>query len=589
MTRQSDLDKTFDQYDGKEHRELQAQRESQSRSKEGVEISPKESARHLLSNDAWFDGMNMYAGHLHAHSNLSDGTLDPATYYNKAKSAGLDFVALTEHNHRVLEQKDKSDGPVVAVEPEKYGKLFKTAREVSEDGKFIALAGMEMGSIGKTGKEGSGVNHINMFEVETFYEAILNSQESFLEILRSEPVFKRDFKGSANFGQLAHESKEYRQLPYSKASQKFSADASESFKPQTNETNVIKYPNTNYKELFASVATTPDTRGERPVVQLNHPRYKEDENSNYPPNVRGKDYGTKSYASDEEWRQDLGKYARIIEAIRTKGNIDTISFQGMLDKGLYLAPSYGPDDHFGEPGNFKGATLLPAKHLTKDNLLDAMSELRTGATSNRFTLQGVMGVENKYLQGTIFEDNAVKDLNFAVKVTSDIDPKSNYRMKLWGDTKLGDHRLAQVVGTKEYTGEELLKSGGTVQPFEHIQYAHSQNNAFYVEVERAASGGSFSSDLTEETVNGSMDLRTSRRNDNSNSRGGGGQKPRPDDGAQGQSDRLFTAPVWVVTNTEAKRLVDTGVLTPNVIRSFAETKQSLPATLHLPNSKIYKY
>lgn len=41
---------------------------------------------------------NLYFGRLHGHSNLSDGPDSPQTVYSKAKSAGLDFYAVTDHS-----------------------------------------------------------------------------------------------------------------------------------------------------------------------------------------------------------------------------------------------------------------------------------------------------------------------------------------------------------------------------------------------------------------------------------------------------------------------------------------------------------
>ena len=56
----------------------------------------------------------IYFGQLHSHSTLSDGTSTPAELYEKAKIAGLDFFALTDHSHSFdnHEQATLTDGSV---------------------------------------------------------------------------------------------------------------------------------------------------------------------------------------------------------------------------------------------------------------------------------------------------------------------------------------------------------------------------------------------------------------------------------------------------------------------------------------------
>lgn len=44
--------------------------------------------------------INVYFGNLHSHTAVSDGSGTPAEVYENARDiAGLDFLALTEHNH----------------------------------------------------------------------------------------------------------------------------------------------------------------------------------------------------------------------------------------------------------------------------------------------------------------------------------------------------------------------------------------------------------------------------------------------------------------------------------------------------------
>jgi Protein of unknown function (DUF3604) len=75
-------------------------------------------------------------GDLHGHSNLSDGTGDPADWWRYARDvAGLDLAALTDHDHwgvRFLDQ-----------HPELWKLLTEEARRAHEPGRFVALLAYE--------------------------------------------------------------------------------------------------------------------------------------------------------------------------------------------------------------------------------------------------------------------------------------------------------------------------------------------------------------------------------------------------------------------------------------------------------------
>jgi hypothetical protein len=45
------------------------------------------------------DARKVYFGLMHAHTSFSDGEGTPDEAYTMAKEAGLDFFAITEHNH----------------------------------------------------------------------------------------------------------------------------------------------------------------------------------------------------------------------------------------------------------------------------------------------------------------------------------------------------------------------------------------------------------------------------------------------------------------------------------------------------------
>lgn len=101
----------------------------------------------------------VFFGNLHSHTSLSDGSGLPAEAYEHARDvAGLDFLAITEHNH-------KSAPSQIQDNPDLYSgsaatSLISIANQFNEDGVFVALYGQEFSSIG------SG-NHANIFEIDT--------------------------------------------------------------------------------------------------------------------------------------------------------------------------------------------------------------------------------------------------------------------------------------------------------------------------------------------------------------------------------------------------------------------------------------
>jgi hypothetical protein len=79
---------------------------------------------------------NTYFGYLHAHSNLSDGEGTPVEAYTAARSAGLDFFALTDH------------GELLLLWPwqDKWAQLKSAADRADAPGEFAALWGFEWSS-----------------------------------------------------------------------------------------------------------------------------------------------------------------------------------------------------------------------------------------------------------------------------------------------------------------------------------------------------------------------------------------------------------------------------------------------------------
>lgn len=101
--------------------------------------------------------LQVFFGNLHSHTSYSDGRGTPLVAYAHARDvAGLDFLAITEHNHRWAPSQ-------LQTSPELYNgpqptSLISAANSFTVNGTFVALYGQEFSSIG-TG------NHANVLEV----------------------------------------------------------------------------------------------------------------------------------------------------------------------------------------------------------------------------------------------------------------------------------------------------------------------------------------------------------------------------------------------------------------------------------------
>lgn len=137
----------------------------------------------LAADDA--EGPPLQFGLLHAHTMISDGSGTPADAYAAAIDRGLDFFAVTPHNHGAAENSAKSrkDGVLIATNPALYAGAsdvavtrqwrdddgdheetlviapLKRAADDATDDDFVALYGQEFSTI-------SAGNHVNVFGVD---------------------------------------------------------------------------------------------------------------------------------------------------------------------------------------------------------------------------------------------------------------------------------------------------------------------------------------------------------------------------------------------------------------------------------------
>lgn len=539
-------------------------------------------------------GYNLYKGPLHGHSRYSDGMGEPSTIYAKAKKEGLDFAAVTDHNHPAarggvkpddVRAKDQAGTPTVAEDPTLYTKTFEHAKAATDEN-FVGLVGVELGTIGKVGgqhkhedffgpspegivkpnpatpprpseltvkKDGvlpegilpeikdpigtagkapgegtapqfdrlpgetgsrssqiesaaaaegkhlGGVNHINVLEVPTFLESV------------------REPRGALETFVLRMTGR----------------DASPVFKKP----DVVKINDGDYKALADHLDGIKDSTGGTPVIQLNHPRFKADESPSTPIGERGRDYGQKAFKSHQEWLDRFATpYVRQIEVIKggaltpdpvevvPPGAVDATSFAGYLDKGVHASPTFGRDFHYGDPAGTPGTTMIMAKKLDKPSLLDGLRERRTIATTNGDKLNATMWGNDKHPMGSILDQAAVPDLKLSANIGGEVVPGAEYKIKLWGDKKLGDKKLAEVVEERTMTGEELLAAQNKVS-FDALEHKLGNKSAYWMEIQRT-------------------------------------------DPVSGHSDRMFTAPIWVEPLTGSKHSFYMRWLTGNSGQTF---------------------
>ena len=99
--------------------------------------------------------VSVFFGNLHSHTALSDGSGTPSEAYTRARDvAGLDFLAITEHNH--AQAGDIANNHALYTGPGNLS-LIPTANAFTEEGVFVALYGQEFSSISRG-------NHVNVLD-----------------------------------------------------------------------------------------------------------------------------------------------------------------------------------------------------------------------------------------------------------------------------------------------------------------------------------------------------------------------------------------------------------------------------------------
>ena len=488
------------------------------------------------------DSMQMFFGDLHLHSKYSDGMGLPSEIYSAEQNAGRDFAFVTDHNHILarggvepgsVRAVDEEGTPIEAQDPQEYADTFTQANSATVKGKFVAGVGSEVGTIGKPDPvvgHIAGGNHMNVFDSPDFLKTFELPRNGNMSLM-SRALIKLGLK--ANDDQA-----------------------------------VITFNDNDYKGLIAQMQklNIKDSTGNDPIMQFNHPRYKQDYNPQMPVDRQGHDFGAASFNSPGEWVQAMDPLVHNIEVM--KGGalnpnvqshvnpyyVTSLDYAGYLDKGFHLSPTYGADTHFGfnsdgsplRIGNPPAATGIFTDSLDKESLLDGLRNRRTIATTDFKQLSGILTAnDGKYLMGDILDQNGVNELTPSVKVMGNIDPSAQYQVKIWSDPNIGDNNLASVIATKKLSGQDILNSNSQVA-FDSISHTLGNKSLIFAEIDRVdPSELNNNSDPFAQVTN----IEAQQWNPNSgksfDSLAKGFIQNQDPNANLPYVDRLFTSPIWI--------------------------------------------
>lgn len=144
-----------------------------------------------LAGSACAQSERVFFGNLHSHTSYSDGSGTPDEAYLHARDvAGLDFLAITEHNHDQAEAGAgaRADGLMIATDHALYNgppgspriSLIEAARAANVPGRFVALYGQEFSTI-------SAGNHVNVFQVGEVIDVDKGRFDGLLDWLSTRP------------------------------------------------------------------------------------------------------------------------------------------------------------------------------------------------------------------------------------------------------------------------------------------------------------------------------------------------------------------------------------------------------------------
>jgi hypothetical protein len=339
--------------------------------------------------------LKVYYGLLHAHTMICDGSGTPEDAYRLAKANGLNFFAVTAHNHAAAENmaKERKDGVLISTKPELYNgnsnvtvnrnwqvnntahsetvsvkPLIRAAREATTSN-FLALYGQEFSTI-------SSGNHMNLFGSD----------------------------------------------------------------------QVLTVGDGNFKALLTEVKRIQSSGGMKPILQLNHPDVSQDlfykGTDRKERNKMYNDYGIDEADFGPHFRdltKAIGPFTHLIEVLTGPALSEVYKpyhalendYFFYLKQGLHLSPSAGQDNHYKNWGSITDArTGVLSNSLSEAAIYDALRKNRTFVTEDK-NLSVVLSLNNS-LMGSSITALPESELNFTVAVSDADEPSATYQLEIYG-------------------------------------------------------------------------------------------------------------------------------------------------------------
>jgi hypothetical protein len=395
----------------------------------------------ISTTDVWY-------GLLHAHTLYSDGLGTPEQAFSRANSiAGLDFLAITPHNHRFAEngaRNERRDGVMIASTPELY----------------------------------ASVNNV------TFTRSWSVSSQDFSESVTSPSLISAAEDATTDSFVAMY-------------GQEFSSIS------QGNHVNVIGWDevltisNGAFRDLYELFDAAIEQGTAIPILQINHPDIHRDLfYRGSQPRVIEKmfnDLGFDDYGEDfVDLVEAADQYLVLIEiltgpafATEALGSVHYDHHENdyyyYLVQGFHISPSVGHDNHFATWGNATAARMgVFADELTQDALFQAMRANRTFASEDS-DLSIEFLINNEPMGSTL--DVATGDpLNITLRVEDPTEPDTTYVVDLvYGDIEQQDRNsLDKWVATDGLTESWTFDGDGELLFDQYL--ASGVPEFFYVRV-----------------------------------------------------------------------------------------------------------
>lgn len=353
----------------------------------------------LYGNTQPLQGSKVYYGLLHAHTYFSDGSGTPAEAYRMAKTAGLHFFAVTEHNHAEAEAgaKERKDGIMIATNPALYN-----------------------GNSNQTITRRFKVNGQNRTETVTVSPLIKSASEA------SEPQFQ------ALYGQ------------------EFSTISSSNHVNVLGVREVLTVPNGDFRQLVDALKRSEQATGVRPMLQFNHPDIQKDlfytGNDPKVTKVMFNDYGIDEGDLGPHFKDlvaALDPYVHLIEILSGPAMGEEVignhyyrdanenDYFFYLKQGFHISPSAGQDNHYKTWGTITDArTGILAQSLSEAAVFDAFRRNRTFATEDKnLDLVLLLGDSVMGSSVTIAEET---ELDFKIRIHDADEPNAKYLVEIFG-------------------------------------------------------------------------------------------------------------------------------------------------------------